>query len=532
MIHLKNNVSKTVFLVPAVILLLTAGFLQAESFWEGSITTANYGTLPEEGLFGASNAFPLNSRVVVTNPVNGKQVEILVIKRLDNPSLFLALSKDAGSDLGIERGSMINGTVSLKTSDINGNHGGEDNLLSLDPEINPAAGSENGELALIEDYIKNELGETEITAASKERVEPVLPEEELSDKQEQPVKTDAVSKVDKQPAGVPEEKTEFEQDTAAVPEEQPELKTEVPDTPSLSNIPVASPDKEIADFTLPPLPELSKEEAKAAEIPEALEFTLPDAVEEKKTFRVDSLPGLTLEEKETPEVLSLIASPDEKMFTPPEVAVPDISGEETVAADVPRIVSLKEAPAAESVIPASVSIPEPEIKELEAAAEVEEVLKPSIPEPGEVEIVLKPAEPKPPKPSEESDDQKPQTDKKSDTPELKPEITKEITAEAVNKAVEDRGETEVSLVGNYTLTGKLEKNAYYLQLGAYNEEYAARGFADTLTDKFPVTVLVGNDRDRVSYKVMVGPLNQDEGGTLLFNFKAEGYKDAFLRKGK
>lgn len=84
----------------------------------------------------------------------------------------------------------------------------------------------------------------------------------------------------------------------------------------------------------------------------------------------------------------------------PEVAVPDISGEETVAADVPRIVSLKEAPAAESEIPASVSIPEPEIKELEAAAEVEEVLKPSIPEPGEVEIVLKPAEPKPPKPPE------------------------------------------------------------------------------------------------------------------------------------
>ncbi len=541
MIHIKDNLTAAVFIVVS---LFAVQLMFADSFWEGSITTAAYGTLPENGMYGASNAFPLNSKVVVSNPQNGKQIEVVITKRLDNPSIFLALSGSAGAELGISRGSIINGTVLLPSTGSAVADGSSDEVLSQDPEVNPSAGSGDGELALIENYINKELGgEDSAAVVSSKPVEPVLPEAEpVKEKPAEetavqaktaPVETEAVSE-EEAPAAETAEK-------ANKPEPSAETPPAEPDVPTLTELPGAAPPSSVVPPAAEPLPEMTAEEETVSEVPVVVEFEKPvTSVTEERSFRADSLPEITETEIERPEVVNLIASPEEKTFTSPKVVIPELSSDKIAGREErPDVVALAEASAAEEkstgIKIASVEIPEikeepaPEAAEkpAEKTAESENVpektaaKEPPVSE--NVEIVLKPAEPKPPKPEVAS--------------EIKPAPAAEAEApvevpKAISEAVERGAAEEVAEKRSYLLTEKLEKNAYYLQLGAYNEEYSAKGLADTLTDRYPVTVLVRNGKDKVSYKVMVGPLNEDEGGTMLFNFKSEGYKDAFLRKGK
>ncbi len=537
MIHIKDNLTAAVFVVVS---LFAVPLMSADSFWEGSITTAAYGTLPENGMYGASNAFPLNSKVVVSNPRNGKQIEVVITKRLDNPAIFLALSGSAGAELGISRGSIVNGTVLLPSSVSTGESGNSDEVLSQDPEVNPSAGGsgKDGELALIEDYINKELGgKSPEAVVSDKPVEPVLPEKEPA-------------------AAAPAEETPAAAKTAgkAEPSSEPEAETAVPepDVPRLSELPGAAPPAAVVPPITAPLPEMAAEKENVSDVPAVVEFEKGEtAVTEERTFRADTLPELTEADIETPEVINLIATPKEKTFTSPRVVIPDLSSEKVSGKeDLPDMVALAEAPAVKEKS-AEIEIASPEIKK-EAAPETvaekpaEKTAEPEktsekaaageLPVSENVEIVLKPAEPKPPEAEKTATEEN--VTEAAAVPEIKPsaaEVPAEAPAEvpkAIAEAVERGAAEDVAAKQPYLLTKNLDKNAYYLQLGAYNEEYAAKGFADTLAGRYPVTVLVGNSKDKVSYKVMVGPLNEDEGGTMLFNFKSEGFKDAFLRKGK
>jgi cell division septation protein DedD len=78
---------------------------------------------------------------------------------------------------------------------------------------------------------------------------------------------------------------------------------------------------------------------------------------------------------------------------------------------------------------------------------------------------------------------------------------------------------------------ELLRRSFYLQLGAYS----TRGLADKLarelssTARYTVAVLPVSSGNRLLYKVLIGPLNRDESGTLLFQFRARGFKDAFVQ---
>ncbi len=536
MLHLTNKGIVVAIAVSIAVFLFSSPLLFADSFWEGSITTAAYGTLPEEGMYGASNAFPINSKVVVTNPKNGRQIEVIITKRLDNPAIFLSLSGGAAAELGISRGSIINGTVLLPASlQKKGPESKSDKVLSQDPEVNPSAGKDDGELALIEEYINRELGGSASVPALEQKIEPVLPgndETAVLVEKEEPVK-EAAPKVET-PAV-----EEIPAETAAAESPVPvETVVKEPDSPQLTALPGVYPGITSIPPVLAPLPELITEEEVLSEVPHVVAFSKPEAlIPEARGFRADSLPQIVETERETPEVINLIAYPEEKNFTTPAVSIPDLFPEKAARIDDrPEVVALGQAAATqESAL--KVAIAAPELKEIpvpEAAEEkaeekiaekpVEEA--PSAVETAEnVEIVLKPAEARPPEAAKNPEEV-------TVEPAVSAEKAPEEVPEAITEAVE-RGASEVAALSKpYLVTGELDKNAYYLQLGAYREEYAAKGFADSLVDRYPVTVLVGNDKDKVSYRVMVGPLNEDEGGALLFNFKSEGYKDAFLRKGK
>jgi len=46
-----------------------------------------------------------------------------------------------------------------------------------------------------------------------------------------------------------------------------------------------------------------------------------------------------------------------------------------------------------------------------------------------------------------------------------------------------------------------------------------------------VTLYVEERAAAAPYKLMIGPLNEDESGTLLYTFTSQGFRDAFVRKG-
>jgi len=76
-----------------------------------------------------------------------------------------------------------------------------------------------------------------------------------------------------------------------------------------------------------------------------------------------------------------------------------------------------------------------------------------------------------------------------------------------------------------------ERERYYLQIGAYSDRGAANVPVDALGATYPMTVLPFERGGRTIYRVLVGPLERDETGTLLLWLRSRGYRDSFVRSG-
>jgi hypothetical protein len=85
---------------------------------------------------------------------------------------------------------------------------------------------------------------------------------------------------------------------------------------------------------------------------------------------------------------------------------------------------------------------------------------------------------------------------------------------------------------NLPLVASLPEKSYYLQVASYKNPERVKPVVDSLKTTYPVypiVVLTGGD---AFYRVMVGPINEDERGLMLHQIRAEGYTDAFLRENK
>jgi len=80
------------------------------------------------------------------------------------------------------------------------------------------------------------------------------------------------------------------------------------------------------------------------------------------------------------------------------------------------------------------------------------------------------------------------------------------------------------------LSGKRDSATFYVQLGAYATQDVAQGLAARFMQTYPVIVLAPSSGDKQIYKVLIGPLNKAESGTLLPLFKFHGFRDAFVRR--
>jgi hypothetical protein len=84
---------------------------------DGTAAVALQGELPDTGFFAASNRFPLNTTVDVTNLDNGKMTQVVVTKELEasGDGCLITLSRDAAGAIGIYNGDIGRVRVMLPT---------------------------------------------------------------------------------------------------------------------------------------------------------------------------------------------------------------------------------------------------------------------------------------------------------------------------------------------------------------------------------------------------------------------------------
>jgi rare lipoprotein A (peptidoglycan hydrolase) len=126
-----------------VILAICCGtmlLLTSSSVWEGSAAMSRYGEFPSSGYYGASNSFPRNTVVAVTNPRSGRSVDVLVVKRVDDSGVFMLLSPQAASAIGMSQNDVSRVQVSLASAGGGLVQAYPDELpYHPDPDVNPQA---------------------------------------------------------------------------------------------------------------------------------------------------------------------------------------------------------------------------------------------------------------------------------------------------------------------------------------------------------------------------------------------------------
>jgi hypothetical protein len=79
-------------------------FLTSSSPWEGAAVVAPDGSLPMTGFYVATNSFPRNTVVDITNMETSKSTRAIVAGTLDSPGLLASVSREAAQLIGMRPG--------------------------------------------------------------------------------------------------------------------------------------------------------------------------------------------------------------------------------------------------------------------------------------------------------------------------------------------------------------------------------------------------------------------------------------------
>ena len=307
-----------------------------------------------------------------------------------------------------------------------------------------------------------------------------------------------------------------------------------PETPSEEQVQPEAPVEQPAE----------DEEVVAAAAPEEVVVEAPAAPKE-----IEKTP----EEKRLEELANRV--PQKQLYMPPRqqeiyALAPEPGEAEEVEEEIAAAEETPEEPPAEE----EEAAPEEEIAEIvvEEAAE-EAVIEPEGPQvsllvPTEEQEGLDVALPgpeavEPDKPSPEGsrlpvpEEESPLTMKPEEPPfAAEEEAAVEEVAEVVEPLVEEEPAAETAMAESpptpeerMILSEILPSSSYFVQLGAYSTRSLAEKLAGDLTQTYSVTILPAGSGGRQFYKVLVGPLNVDESGTLLYQFRSRGFKDAFIQ---
>ena len=261
-------------------------------------------------------------------------------------------------------------------------------------------------------------------------------------------------------------------------------------------------------------PEVAEQPAEEEEVVEAEAPAAPKEIEK------------TPEEKRLKELADRI--PQKQLYMPPRqqeiyALAPEPSEAEEIEEEIAEVV-VEEA-AEEAVIEpeapqVSMLVPPEEQEDLDVALPGPEAVEPEKPSPEGSRL---------PVPEEES----PLTMEPEEPPFTAEDIE---VAEVVEPLVEEEPVAEIAMAESpptpeeqMILSEILPSSSYFVQLGAYSTRGLAEKLAGNFTQTYSVTILPASSGGRQFYKVLVGPLNVDESGTLLYQFRSRGFKDAFIQ---
>ena len=83
-------------------------------------------------------------------------------------------------------------------------------------------------------------------------------------------------------------------------------------------------------------------------------------------------------------------------------------------------------------------------------------------------------------------------------------------------------------ISDHLLSGEddLDKSKIYIQIATMSKESAITDLLEKYA-KYPIVLIKNAGKD---YRILIGPLNEDEYGTVMVKFKAFGFRDCFIKK--
>ena len=454
-----------------VFLLAVTMFADSKDVVEGVIEVADEGKFPA-GHFGQAAGYLPGDSIFVSNPATGVTLQFLNLGTLDSAEgVAVLLSKESAKTLGIDKDKNVRCKLNMRYG-------------SFDESVVGQAVIDESDAARMNDKKENaELAKADVEVPAEEKAaEPVAVEE------------------------IPAETVE------AVPAETVEAVAE--ETVPAAGVPLIE-EEEIAEETVEDIPAETEEAVAVAveseeEIVEDYEMDDEDFAGTKKAVEAPSPAEIAEVEEEKENTAEEIVAAE---AVTEEAVTEEAVTEETIAEEVPA--EEKTAPVVEKSVLAEV---ETKPVEEEIVAEDEEYAP----------IVLVPTEKVVPETTP------------AETVEIESTMSsREETAVSVVPVAESAAENKIEVAETRTASPKtsfekyiveseslLPKNRWYVQIASYGN---VENIEKTVSkySKYPLN-LVPNGKG--AYRVIVGPLNEDEYASVLKKFKAFGFKDAFLRK--
>ena len=459
-----------------VFLLAVTMFADSKDVVEGVIEVADEGKFPA-GHFGQAAGYLPGDSIFVSNPATGVTLQFLNLGTLDSAEgVAVLLSKESAKTLGLDQGKNVRCKLNMRYG-------------SFDESVVGQAVIDESDAARMNDKKENaELAKADVEVPAEEKAaEPVAVEE------------------------IPAETVE------AVAAETLEAVAE--ETVPAAGVPLIE-EEEIAEETVEDIPAETEEAVAVAveseeEIVEDYEMDDEDFAGTKKAVEAPSpaeIAEVEEEKENTAEEIVASEAVTEEAVTE-EAVNEEAVNEEIIAEEVPA--EEKTAPVVEESVLAEV---ETKPVEEEIVAEDEEYAP----------IVLVPTEKVVPETTP------------AETVEIESTMSsREETAVSVVPVAESAAENKIEVAETRTASPKtsfekyiveseslLPKNRWYVQIASYGN---VENIEKTVSkySKYPLN-LVPNGKG--AYRVIVGPLNEDEYASVLKKFKAFGFKDAFLRK--
>lgn len=430
-----------------VFLLMVPLLASAESYWEGNAALQRGDTAFESGLYAASNSFPPDTQLTVTNLETSRSTAATVSGRIEGQSdILILLSPKAADAIGLASGSIARVRITVTQMAPTEGASAAERPYNPDTDVNPAAAYEG--------------------------------------------KPNTPAEVAQQPAA------SDQQSTAATGQQEASGQA-AEDAQILSEAQSRSPQKQLF---LPPREDqkfaLNQQPAQTGTQPvETSQTPVSPTTETPAAGQPEVSGGTGAPSAQTPEVPlaqaqpQSPATPEEAAGSPAQpqqgeagaqLALPETGGQAPVQTETSKAASA----------PASAT--------------------------GGEKLALQAPESPP--------------EQASQAPAVQQQAQGAANPPENPKAVENQP-GQVQVVSTLPrLKGKRNAATFYVQVGAYATQEVAQSLAVSLVKIYPVVVLTPASSEKQMYKVLVGPLNRAESGTLLPVFKFRGFRDAFVRR--